>query len=72
MGEGRVDPIMKELMKIQDLRDSVRQISLNSYYVPNKLAHLERYHSSDILKEKKSYTSNISEDVVEKIMLIET
>ena len=71
MSEGRVAPAMKQLMtKISDMQKCVRNVELNPMFVPNTPEHLERYTSSKTQFSGKPFTCNITEDIVEKIMLI--
>jgi hypothetical protein len=70
MADGRVAPEMKQLMKqIEDLRSCVKTVSLNNLFVPNTTEHLNRFGKQDAIN--KPFTCDISEQVVEKIMLID-
>ena len=80
MSEGRVAPAMKQLIeKINEAQRCVKSVELASIFVPNTDEHLERYANkrhktivSNIKKgtNSKPFTCDISDDIVEKIMLI--
>ena len=72
MADGRVNDNMKHLMKqINDLQSCVKSVSLNPMFVPNTKAHQERFVSKTKSKEDIPFTCDISENVVEHIMLID-
>lgn len=69
--EGRGNPEAKKLRKkINDFQMCVKTVALNPQYVPNLKEHLHRFAPKSENKEKV-FKCNISEDVVEKIMLID-
>ena len=70
--ENRGDPDMKRLMKrIQELQSCVKSVSMNPLFVPNSKEHLNHYVKNNKLIMNRAFTSNISEHVVEQIMLID-
>uniref|UniRef100_A0A6C0IK47 Helicase/UvrB N-terminal domain-containing protein n=1 Tax=viral metagenome TaxID=1070528 RepID=A0A6C0IK47_9ZZZZ len=72
----RMDPEMKQKMQeIQKLQAAIKMIVLSPQYIPNTTEHLYKYaprvyNNVDDLKNKP-FTSNVSEDYVEKIMQID-
>ena len=72
MSEGRVAPAVRQLIsKISELQRTIKSVELCPMFIPNTNEHIERY-APHINKKKdtKSFTCDITEDVVEKIMLI--
>jgi hypothetical protein len=60
----------KDLQRQMDgLRGNLIKIELDKEFVPNTLDHLKKYYKSEWLG--KSFTSDIPESAVEKIMLLE-
>lgn len=72
MSECRVAPAVKQLMnKITELQRTIKTVELSPMFVPNRNEHLERYASRvSIKKGTRPFTCDITEDIVEKIMLI--
>ena len=69
MADGRVAPEMKRLLnEIKELENCIETVQLDSKYIPNSIEHLSKY---DINSDDTPYTSDISDDIVEKIMLID-
>lgn len=69
--EARGNPETKKLRKkISDFQLCIKTVALNSMYVPNLKEHLNRF-APDCEKPERLFKCNISEDVVEKIMLID-
>lgn len=69
--DGRVDPEMKRIMsEIDNLTSNIKSIFLEPLYVPNSKQHLNKYSCNKNI-EGVPFTSNISESIVEEIMLIE-
>lgn len=71
----RMDPEMKKKMQnIQQLQAAMKMVILNSQYIPNTTEHLYK-HATRIYNDEnlsnKPFTSNVSEDYVEKIMQID-
>jgi hypothetical protein len=71
----RMDPEMKKKMQnIQQLQATIKMVVLNPQYIPNTTEHLYKYatrvYNDDDL-QNKPFTSNVSEDYVEKIMQID-
>ena len=63
-----IPPELKVLKnKIESLKESIKTISLPDMYIPNKKEHLFKWKRDDI---SNVFTSDISEYVVEQIMLI--
>jgi hypothetical protein len=71
----RMDPDMKKKMQnIQQLQAAMKMVILNSQYIPNTTEHLYKYATriyNDENLSNKPFTSNVSEDYVEKIMQID-
>ena len=68
ISDGRVDPTIKTLMgKIDELRQCIKTIALNPIFVPNTVEHNKRFHNCI---NNSSFSSDISENIIEKIMLI--
>ena len=69
LNNDRLSPEMKRLLqKIQELKSSVKTVRLNPVYVPNTKDHLYKHAPPKL--QNSPFTSNISEQTVEKIMLI--
>tara|TARA_B100002051_G_scaffold142803_1_gene135348 strand:- start:7067 stop:9457 length:2391 start_codon:yes stop_codon:yes gene_type:complete len=69
MADGRVAPEMKRLLnEIKDLENCIETVQLDTKYIPNSIEHLSNY---GINSEDNPYTSDISDDIIEKIMLID-
>jgi hypothetical protein len=61
-------PELKQIKKnIESLKQMIETVSLPGMYIPNSRDHLIKMNKSDI---KNAFTSDISEVIVEKIMLI--
>ena len=75
MSSGKIPPELKKIKKnIEELQSCVKTVSLSSLFVPNTIEHLQRYAPDDSIDKngvKKAFSSNISENIVEKIMLID-
>jgi hypothetical protein len=71
----RMDPEMKKKMQnIQQLQAAMKMVVLNPQYIPNTTEHLYKYATriyNDDNLQNKPFTSNVSEDYVEKIMQID-
>lgn len=77
----RMDPEMKQkLLHIQQLQSSIKLVVLSPQYIPNTTEHLFKYAPRVYNDEEdknvkdtsgKPFTSNVSEDYVEKIMQID-
>ena len=71
----RMDPEMKQkLLHIQQLQASTKMVVLSPQYVPNTTEHIFKHATHMYNKEgvkNKPFTSNVSEDYVEKIMRID-
>ena len=71
----RMDPEMKKKMQnIQQLQTTIKMVVLNPQYIPNTTEHLYKYATHIYNNENlqnKPFTSNVSEDYVEKIMQID-
>ena len=72
MTDGRVKPEMKRIMtEIDNLNSCVKSVSLNPMFVPNTQAHQHKYSPEHIHDSGRLFTCDISESVVEDIMLID-
>jgi hypothetical protein len=70
----RMDPEMKrKLLNIQQLQAATKMVVLSPQYIPNTMEHLYKYASTSNKENSKNkpFTSNVSEDYVEKIMRID-
>jgi hypothetical protein len=68
IAEGRFNPEIKRMMKkVEEMRTLVKRVTLNEMFIPNTRLHLNRFDHGDM---NNAFTSNISEQVVEKIMQI--
>ena len=68
LASGSTDPSIKKTMnKIVELQGLVKTVGLNSIFVPNTKEHIERFGKKITGKE---FTCNITEEEVEKIMLV--
>ena len=71
MTDGRVSYEMQRVMKdIKDLEQCIKTVELEKQYIPNSDTHMRRFNVT-IDGTQFPYTSDISEDIVEKIMLID-
>ena len=71
MTDGRVSSEMQRVMKdIKDLEQCIKTVELEKQYIPNSDTHMRRFNVT-IDGTQFPYTSDISEDIVEKIMLID-
>jgi hypothetical protein len=69
MIKDRLTPEMKQIRKkLEDLRNSIKSIELNDLFIPNRKEHLSKW--ADGKKYKTSFTCDISEPTVVKIMLL--
>ena len=69
LSEGRVSNDMKQIMsKINTLQSCIKSMSLNPMFVPNTYEHRKRYHMEE---KQNTFTCDIDESTVEKIMLID-
>ena len=73
--DGRVNPEMQRVMKqITELNACVKSVALNPMFVPNTQLHQELFAKNPIVKKEEHgnpFTCDISESVVEQIMLID-
>jgi hypothetical protein len=53
---------------IENYRQMIKNVSLNETFIPNKLHHLKKW--ADGLDTKKSFTSDIKENIVNEILLL--
>ena len=69
ISEGRVSNDMKQIMsKINTLQSCIKSMSLNPMFVPNTYEHRKRYNMEE---KQNTFTCDIDESTVEKIMLID-
>lgn len=73
--EDRGDPEIRRLAKrIQELQCCIKNVSMNSGFIPNSKEHINRFNNDDAERKsiyRSAFTSDISEHTVEKIMLID-
>jgi hypothetical protein len=60
--------IEKMRNQIEDLKGMIKNASLNDVFIPNKLAHIEKWANG--LKTDTAFTSNIDEQTIASIMLL--
>lgn len=60
--------VNKIKLELENLYPLIRNISLNETFVPNKIEHLKKWNTHNIFN---SFTSDISDDIVIKIMSID-
>jgi hypothetical protein len=53
---------------IEELKNMIRSASLNDVFIPNKLAHIEKW--AEGVKTSAAFTSNIDEQTISSIMLL--
>ena len=71
MTDGRVDPEMKRIMsEIDKLALKIKSVVLEPSYVPNTKQHLDKYASDKTIRGLP-FTPDITESIVEEIMLID-
>ena len=64
-----MDANMKTIMKeIEALRSKIIEVTLNDLFIPNRKEHMEKWSPLNREKLGKSFTCNIEEKYVEKIM----
>jgi hypothetical protein len=63
------DPAVKHLVdKVNELKTQMRSVLMPALFVPNTKEHLTKYYGGDI--NAKPFTSDLSEDIIEKIILM--
>mgnify|MGYP000249248786 CR=1 FL=1 len=63
--------IIRLRQKIEQLKSMIQPASLNDIFIPNKLAHLNKWAPNATVSELQSaFTSSIDEDTVSSIMLL--
>jgi hypothetical protein len=60
--------IEKMRIQIEELKGMIKNASLNDVFVPNKLAHIDKWANG--INTKSSFTSNISDETIASIMLL--
>ena len=71
ISDGRVKPEMKRLLlNIEELQSCVKTVALDPLFIPNTIEHLERFKNKN-KSNGTPFICNITEDIVEKIMLID-
>ena len=69
MIKDRLTPEMKQIRKkLEDLKNSIKSIELNDLFIPNRKEHISKWANGK--DYKKSFTCDISEPIVIKIMLL--
>lgn len=56
--------------KLDAYRKMIKIVQLNDMFVPNKNAHLDRWTNMDDSSRARAFTSNISDNIVERIMTL--
>ena len=70
MTKEAISPEQKKLRsEVERLQKMVKTIALGELFIPNKLAHLRKWSSKEVLS--REFSCNIEESDVEKIMLME-
>ena len=65
------NPEVKDLMeKIENFKLTIRSVLIPSLYIPNSREHLQRFVLSDEKSDDSTFTSDISESIVEEVMMI--
>lgn len=68
----RLPQNVKTMMKeIENLQSVVKSVTLDSVYMPNTKAHLQKWVESELYNDTVPYSSEILDEDVEKIMIIE-
>lgn len=71
LAEGRVNPEMRRVLtKINELNACVKSVELEPRFIPNSVTHQQRFEIHE-LPNGKPFMCDISESVVEQIMLID-
>lgn len=71
LAEGRVNPEMRRVLtKINELNACVKSVELEPRFIPNSVTHQQRFEIRE-LPNGKPFMCDISESVVEQIMLID-
>jgi hypothetical protein len=69
MADCRISPEMRQLLtKINTLQECIKSMALNPMFVPNTYEHRKRFGMET---KKNTFTCDIDEEIVEKIMLID-
>jgi hypothetical protein len=73
LAEGRVNPEMRRVLnKINELNACVKSVELETRFIPNSVSHQKRFEIPDLQHiYGKPFMCDISENVVEQIMLID-
>lgn len=70
--ENRGDADIKRLtIQLQDLQANVKRVYMNPLYVPNTKEHISRYHAGYDVNNSQPFTSSVTDNIVEQIMLID-
>ena len=64
--KGEILQLMRN--KIEDLKNMIKSATLNEIFIPNKLAHIEKWANE--IENKLAFTSNIDEQSIISIMLL--
>jgi hypothetical protein len=69
LNRGQFSPAVRVVMqKIENIQDCIKPVSLDTKYVPNTIPHQMLWNGK---VQENSFTPNISEDIVCKIMLMD-
>lgn len=70
--ERGITPELRALkIKIDGLKGTIKTVSLDDIYIPNTKEHLYKWHRENLVNIKNAFASDISEYIVEQIMLID-
>ena len=71
MADGRVSSEMRRItLNIKELEQCIKSVELEKQYIPNSESHLRKY-SATIDGTQMPFTCDITEEVIENIMLID-
>lgn len=72
VADGRLPPELKRVkVQMEEIQSRIRAVSIGQRYVPNTLEHLSRFVEVRPDERRRAFCSDVSEEVVERIMLIE-
>ena len=67
----RISPELRRLkLKIDDMRQNIKSTSLHDLFIPNRLAHLNKYKPNDIIVNNP-FTCDIDDSTVVKLMQLD-
>ena len=69
LSDGRISSDMRRLLtQIDEIKACIKTVALDPIFIPNTSQHRERFGN---INKTKAFSSEISEDIVEEIMLID-